>query len=78
MEDILTCARRELFEEAGLTAGKLSLVGVYSEPHFDSVYPNGDQAQQYTICFQGQVNGGELRADGIESMAVKFFKTGIF
>lgn len=72
-EDIQTCARRELLEETGLTTGELELVGVYSEPQYDSVYPNGDQAQQYSICFLGQASGGRLRADGLESRAVKFF-----
>jgi ADP-ribose pyrophosphatase YjhB (NUDIX family) len=75
-EDIRTCAHRELLEETGLTAGDLELVGVYSEPEYDSVYPNGDQAQQYSVCFQGQAQGGELRADGIESRAVKFYNPG--
>jgi 8-oxo-dGTP pyrophosphatase MutT (NUDIX family) len=73
-ESILDCARRELFEETGLTAGDLSLAGVYSEPEFDVFYPNGDQVQQYTICLQGRVMGGNLRADGLESRAVQFFR----
>lgn len=72
-ESILDCARRELFEETSLTAGDLSLVGVYSEPEFDVFYPNGDQVQQYTICLQGRVMGGSLQADGQESQAVQFF-----
>ena len=75
-ESILDCARRELFEETGLTAGDLGLAGVYSEPEFDVVYPNGDQVQQYTICLQGRVKGGSLRADGQESRAVQFFSPG--
>jgi ADP-ribose pyrophosphatase YjhB (NUDIX family) len=73
-ESILDCARRELFEETSLTAGDLSLAGVYSEPEFDVFYPNGDQVQQYTICLQGRVMGGNLRADGLESRAVQFFR----
>ncbi len=63
-ETLLECAQRELFEETGLTAGEMRLVGVYSEPCYDAIYPNGDQVQQYTVCFQAQVNGGEMRADG--------------
>jgi len=45
-ENILSCAQRELEEETGLTAGELSLVGVYTDPRYDSVYPSGDQVQQ--------------------------------
>ncbi len=75
-ESILDCARRELHEETSLTAGDLSLVGVYSEPEFDVLYPNGDQVQQYTICLQGRMMAGRLQADGLESRAVQFFSPG--
>ena len=73
-EDIRSCARRELFEESGLTAGKLSLAGVYTDPHFATTYPNGDQVQQYTICFKGQANGGQMQPDGIETSEQHFFE----
>jgi len=66
-EDVNACARRELEEETGLTAGKLRLVGLYTDPHYDVVYPNGDYVQQYTICFAGRRHGGEMRPDGIET-----------
>lgn len=72
-ESIVDCAHRELFEETGLTAGDLSLLGVYSEPDFDVYYPNGDQVQQYTICLEGRATAGRLQADGLESRAVQFF-----
>jgi len=73
-EDIQTCARRELLEETGLTAANLSLVGVYSEPWYATTYPNGDQVQQYTVCFQGRVNGGHMRPDGVETSEQRFFE----
>jgi 8-oxo-dGTP pyrophosphatase MutT (NUDIX family) len=72
-EDIVSCARRELLEESGLTAGPLRLIGIYSEPAYDTVYPNGDQVQQYTVCFEGCRAGGELVVDGIETRDVRFF-----
>jgi 8-oxo-dGTP diphosphatase len=73
-EDLLSCARRELFEESGLTAGELSLVGVYAGPEYESTYPNGDQVQQYTICFQSNFGGGKMQVDGIESSEQRFFE----
>jgi len=73
-ESILDCAHRELFEESGLTAGGLHLVGVYSDPHYETVYPNGDQTQPYIVCFQGMLNGGEMRIDRIETSAQRFFE----
>jgi ADP-ribose pyrophosphatase YjhB (NUDIX family) len=72
-EDIETCARRELLEETGLTAGLLQLVGVYTDPKYDVTYPNGDQVQQFTICLTGQVNGGNMQPDGEETIAQAFF-----
>jgi len=72
-EDILSCARRELLEESGLTAGPLRLVGIYTEPIYDTVYPNGDEVQQYTVCFEGRRAEGELVADGIETRDLRFF-----
>ena len=66
-EDLETCARRELLEETGLEVGQLRLVGVYTDPRYDVTYPNGDQVQQCTICFEGRVSGGQMRPDGVES-----------
>ena len=73
-EDLETCARRELLEETGLEVGQLRLVGVYTDPRYDVTYPNGDQVQQCTICFEASVNGGQMRPDGIESINQRFLK----
>ncbi len=71
-ESLEQCARRELREETGLEAGPLRLVGLYSRPAYDVVYPNGDQAQQFTVCFAGPVAGGQMRVDGDEASAQRF------
>jgi 8-oxo-dGTP diphosphatase len=71
-EDILACARRELYEETGLEAGALRLTGVYSDPRYDVVYPNGDQVQQYTVCFEGPWSGGKMRRDPAETSDLAF------
>jgi 8-oxo-dGTP diphosphatase len=75
-EDVLTCARRELLEETGLTAGPLKLVGVYTDPQFDVIYPNGDQVQQYTLCLQGRLAGGRMLPDGVETSEQAFLDPG--
>lgn len=72
-EDIFACARRELLEETGLTCGDLRLAGVYTDPRYDVTYPNGDQVQQYTVCFSSTLDGGEMRADGVENSDQAFF-----
>jgi 8-oxo-dGTP diphosphatase len=74
-EDLQSCARRELLEETGLTAARLSLVGVYTDPRYATAYPNGDQVQQYTVCFQGLVNGGKMQPDGVETSEQRFVST---
>ena len=72
-EDIEACARRELLEETGLTAGPLQLVGIYTDPKYDVVYPNGDAVQQFTVCLTGQVSGGAMQPDGVETTEQGFF-----
>jgi ADP-ribose pyrophosphatase YjhB (NUDIX family) len=72
-EDLRTCARRELWEETGLSAGDLSLVGIYTDPRLDVTYPNGDQVQQFTVCFAGQANGGAMQVDGTENSEQRYF-----
>ena len=72
-EDITGCALREVREETGLSAQVERLVGVYSDPKYDVTYPNGDQVQQYTVCLEGRVTGGELRPDGRETVSLRFF-----
>lgn len=72
-ETILDCARRETLEETGLEANALRLVGIYTDPSYDTIYPNGDQVQQYSITFEGRVSGGEMHVDGMENSAQAFF-----
>lgn len=72
-ESILEAARRELLEETGLLAGNLRLVGVYTDPRYDSGYPNGDQVQQFNVLFEGFFQGGQMQAQEGESSDLAFF-----
>lgn len=65
-------ARREVREECGIDVALHGLVGVYSHPRFNLHYPNGDDVQQWTVCFWGEIAGGTLRPDGAESLRLFF------
>ncbi|NDJ77817.1 MAG: NUDIX domain-containing protein, partial [Chloroflexi bacterium] len=69
-EDLRTCAIRETREETGLDVEIKRLVGVFSHPDYNLLYPNGDRVQQWTACFVGRPVGGELHADGGETLGV--------
>ena len=62
-EDVETACRRELLEETGVSAGALSLVGVYSDPARD---PRGHTC---SVAFAGKLQSGEAIA-GDDAAAV--------
>jgi 8-oxo-dGTP diphosphatase len=73
-EKLAECLVREVQEETGLDVEPLRLVGVYSDPNYTRVtYPNGDRVHFVSAAFECRVIGGELRADGEESLAVGYF-----
>jgi len=69
-ESIRACAERETLEETGLRVEVERLVGVFSHPDYNLRYPNGDCVQQWTACVVSRPVGGQLRADGGETLAV--------
>ena len=66
-----TCIR-EVLEETGLHIRITHLVGVYSNPHLLVEYPGGNRFQQVSLCFAGEVVGGQL-AINEESTAYGFY-----
>lgn len=68
-----TCVR-EVFEETGLHVWPRRLTGFYTGPQQRSTYPNGDRVWLAVACFLCDVEGGELRPDGVESLEVGFFE----
>ncbi|MCB8943090.1 MAG: NUDIX domain-containing protein [Ardenticatenaceae bacterium] len=67
-ESLPDCVVREVKEETGLDVRPTRLVGMYTSPEFDVTYPNGDEVQQVTAVFECQVTGGQLQADGGETL----------
>ncbi|KPB06273.1 NUDIX hydrolase [Bacillus sp. CHD6a] len=70
-ESIEETAKREIFEETGLTVEVEHLIGVYSK--YIEEYPNGDKAQSIVYSFQCKPISGKLTSDGIETLDLKFF-----
>ena len=67
-------ARRELFEETGLTALELKLYGVFSGKDHHYVYPNGDEVSIVDVVYVCDKYTGALRTDGNETADLRFFK----
>ena len=72
-ERVEDAARRELFEETGLTAETLELFGVFSGPELHYVYPNGDEVSNIDIVFLCRSFTGELKPQAEEVEKLRFF-----
>ncbi|MBR7179123.1 MAG: NUDIX hydrolase [Oscillospiraceae bacterium] len=72
-ERVEDAARRELYEETGLTAETLELFGVFSGPELHYVYPNGDEVSNIDIVFLCRKFSGELTPQAGEVDALRFF-----
>ncbi|MBQ7455588.1 MAG: NUDIX hydrolase [Clostridia bacterium] len=72
-ENTEAAARRELFEETGLTAGKMTLLGVFSGEEMRYTYPNGDQASIVDIVYLCRDFAGELRSQPEEVTELRWF-----
>ena len=75
-EVVEDAARRELFEETGLVAGKLELYGVFSGPESHFYYPNGDEVSYVEIVYTCRDWSGELRAQPGEVDELRWFAAG--
>lgn len=72
-ERVEDTARRELFEESGITALSLRLFDVFSGPDMRYTYPNGDQVSVVSVVYICEDWSGEATPDGRESAETRFF-----
>ena len=72
-ERVEDTARRELLEETGLTAGPMTLLGVFSGPEMDYTYPNGDRVSVTDCVFLCQSYSGEMRRQEDEVRELRWF-----
>lgn len=75
-ERVEDCARRELLEEMGLTAGELELFMINSGPKVHYIYPNGDEVSNVEIIYICREWEGEPRAADDEMTDLRFFDVG--
>jgi 8-oxo-dGTP pyrophosphatase MutT (NUDIX family) len=72
-ESIWEALCREVHEETGLTVIQARPYGIYSNPKYSTTYPNGDQAQPFTVAFVVEEWSGTPVPDGDESLQLEFF-----
>lgn len=72
-EKVEDAAKRELYEETGLIAKELILLGVFSGECMHNVYPNGDEASNVDIVYICKSYEGELKSQTGEVENLKFF-----
>jgi 8-oxo-dGTP pyrophosphatase MutT (NUDIX family) len=73
-ETLEETARRETYEEIGLTVGEMHLFHVFSGPALYYRYPNGDEVYNVSVVFVSRDWHGDLSAgESAESSGVQFF-----
>ena len=72
-EVVEEAAKRELFEETGLTALETELFGVFSGPATHYVYPNGDEVSNFEIIYICRKWHGEPKSLDGEMEELRFF-----
>ena len=72
-EIVEEAAKRELFEETGLTAKSLELFGVFSGPDMHYVYPNGDEVSNVDIVYICREWTGSIKPQSSEVDELRFF-----
>ena len=77
-EKFVDVAKREVYEEAGIEIGELTLFGIYSGEDRIITYPNGDICYCTGIVFKTTVYSGQIQNNTDEAFEHKFFdKTSI-
>ncbi len=65
-------ARREVFEETGLTVGKLNLIDIFSGPEYFLKLNNGDEFYSVTVAYYSNEVSGNMNMDESEGLDLKF------
>lgn len=71
-ESVEEAARREVFEETGLSVGELHLIGVFSGEDHYTVAANGDPYYVVVIAYESAEYEGTPVAEPSESLDCRF------
>ena len=74
-EHVEDCAKRELFEEMGLTADEMELFYINSGPETHYIYPNGDEVSNVEIIYICRKWHGDIKMQDGEMEEIRFFST---
>lgn len=72
-ERVEDCAKRELFEEMGLTADEIEFFCVNSGPETHYVYPNGDEVSNIEIVYLCRRYHGQPKNQDGEMEELRYF-----
>lgn len=72
-EAVEDAAKRELFEETGLTAIELELFGIFSGKETHYTYPNGDEVSNIDIVYICREYSGCLKCQESEVERLEYF-----
>lgn len=72
-ESFEACARRELFEETGLSAARLEPLHLYAGAEYRFTYPHGDVIDNVSVLYRAQEVGGDLHIQAEESSGAAWF-----
>ena len=73
-ETVEETAKRELYEETGLTACSLELIGVFSGKELFYTYPNGDRVSNVNIAYLCEDYSGDMITQTDETADLKWFE----
>lgn len=73
-EPVEACAKRELYEEMGITPKELTFFMINSGPETHYIYPNGDEVSNVEIVYISHGFEGVPRAIDGEHTELRFFE----